>query len=200
VNYFTELQPDSLVSYLVAFLFPVIDAVFPVFPSESAIVTLGVATAKSIDPRLVVLVVVAALGACVGDNICFFMGRYFGPWLDRHSFKSDRGIRRRAWAQKNLERFGGRLIFVCRFVPGGRTAVTFSCGMMEYQWRRFLPLSALSGAIWASYAFAIGRIGGSAFAGKPWLGLVVALGLAVAVGLVVEAVRRIVQWRRRAIA
>ena len=132
--------------------------------------------------------------------MCFLIGRYFGPWVDRRFFASERGARRRSWAQKTLERFGARLIIVCRFIPGGRTVVTFTCGAVGYPWRRFFPVTALSGVIWASYAFAIGRIGGTTFASKPWLGLVVALGLAFVVSLTVEIVRRLIQWRSRSLA
>jgi membrane-associated protein len=197
VNYLTELQPDSLLSYLIALLFPALDAVLPVLPSETAIVALGVATAGSFEPRLFFLVILAACGACVGDNLCYMIGRRFGPWVDRRLFSSERGIRRRRWAQTTLERFGARLIIVCRFIPGGRTVVTFTCGAIGYPWRRFFPVTVVSGVVWATYAFAIGRIGGRAFASKPWLGLVLALGLAFVVSLSAELVRRIVIRRRQ---
>jgi membrane-associated protein len=200
VTHLSDLQPESVLSYLIAFLFPALDAVLPVLPSETAIVALGVATAGSFDPRLVLLVILAACGAVVGDNVCFFVGRYFGPWVDRRFFSSERGARSRSWAQKTLDRFGARLIVVCRFIPGGRTVVTFTCGAVDYPWRRFFPVTVLSGVIWASYAFAIGRIGGTTFASKPWLGLVVALGLAFVVSLTVEIVRRLIQWRSRSLA
>jgi membrane-associated protein len=200
VTHLSDLQPDSVLSYLIAFLLPVLDAVLPVFPSETAIVALGVATAGSIDPRLILLVILAAAGAFVGDNLCFLIGRHFGHGVDRRFFASERGVRHRTWAQKTLERFGARLIIVCRFIPGGRTVVTFTCGAVGYPWRRFVPVTALSGVIWATYAFVIGRIGGTTFAGKPWLGLVVALGLAFAVSLAVEGIRRMIQWRRHSLA
>jgi membrane-associated protein len=200
VNHVPDLQPDSVLSYLIAFLFPLLDAVLPVVPGETAIVALGVATAGTIDPRLLLLVILAAGGAFVGDNLCFLIGRHFGPWVDRKFFASERGVRHRTWAQKTLERYGARMIVVCRFIPGGRTVVTFTCGAVGYPWRRFVPVAAISGVIWALYAFAIGRIGGTTFASKPWLGLVVALGLACAVTLMVEGVRRILQWRRHLLA
>ena len=200
MNHLSELQLDSVLSYLIAFLFPALDAVLPVLPSETAIVALGVATAGSIDPRLVLLVILAACGTFVGDNLCFMIGRHFGPWVDRRFFASERGSRRRAWAHRTLERFGARLIIVCRFIPGGRTVVTITCGAVGYPWRRFLPVTAFSGVIWATYAFVIGRIGGTTFANKPWLGLVLALGLAFVVSLTAEVVRRMIQWRRHALA
>jgi membrane-associated protein len=197
VNHIFDLQPDSLFSYLVAILFPALDAVLPIVPSEAAIVALGTATAGSYDPRLILFVILAACGACVGDNVCYMIGRYFGPWVDRRAFTSERAARRRAWAQRTLERFGALVIVLCRFIPGGRTVVTFTCGAIGYPWRRFFPITILSGLVWATYAFVIGRIGGTAFASKPWLGLILALGIAAAVSLVVELLRRILTIRRR---
>lgn len=191
----SELQPDSLLSYLIALLFPLLDAIAPIIPSESVVVALGVATAGSIDPRLFLLVMLAAAGAFVGDNLCFVLGRYFGPWVKRRSFATTRGAQHLVWAEKTLQRFGARLIFICRFIPGGRTVVTFTCGAVGYPWHRFAGVTAISGAIWATYAFVIGRVGGSTFSGKPWLGLIVALGLAAVVSLMVEGVRRLIKWR-----
>ena len=60
MSHLFDLQPDSIWSYLVAVLFPALDAVLPVLPSETVIVALGVATAGSLDPRLILLVILAA--------------------------------------------------------------------------------------------------------------------------------------------
>ncbi|HUY20797.1 MAG TPA: DedA family protein [Acidimicrobiales bacterium] len=197
VGLLSDLQVDAALSYLVAFLVPTLDAVFPVLPSETAIVALGVATAGSIDPRIAVLVALAAGGAFLGDNLCYLIGRHYGPWANRTFFSSARGAERRAWAERTLERFGARLIIVCRFVPGGRTAVTFTCGAIGYPRRQFVPATATAGVIWATYAFFIGRLGGKAFAGKPWAGFLLALGLALVVSIAIELARRVVGWRRQ---
>ena len=191
----THLEPGSLVSYLIALLAPALDAVLPVIPSETAIITLGVATAGSSDPRIFLLVALAALGAFLGDNLGYFLGRWFGPFIDRKVFASQKGRRRRAWAEEKLARYGIGLILVCRFIPGGRTAVTLTCGVTRYPQRKFVVATAISAVIWASYAFFLGRLGGRAFEGKPWVGLVLALGIALAVSGVIELVRR-VQRRR----
>ena len=42
-----SLQVDSLLSYAAAIVFPALDAVLPVLPSETIIITLVVATAGS---------------------------------------------------------------------------------------------------------------------------------------------------------
>ena len=76
---------------------------------------------------------------------------------------------------------------VCRFIPGGRTAVTLTCGLTGYPRRRFVAGTAAAAVIWALYAFLIGRIGGKAFEDNTWAGLAVASGASVAVSALIEA-------------
>jgi membrane-associated protein len=191
------LRIDSLISYLIAVLAPALDAILPVVPSETAVITLGVATAGSADPRIALLVACSAVGAFLGDNLCYLLGRRFGPWIERRFFASEKGAKRRDWAEHSLERYGMPLIIVCRFIPGGRTAVMLCCGIVGYQRRRFVIATAAAGVIWASYSFFIGRLGGKAFEDKPWAGLLLALGLTLAVSAVIELVRRIRARRTR---
>ena len=88
------------------------------------------------------------------------------------------------------------LIVVCRFVPGGRTAVTLVCGIVHYNHRRFMVATAIAGVLWACYAFFLGRIGGKAFEDKPWVGLLVAFGATLAISALVELIRRLVARSR----
>ena len=186
-----SLQVDSLLSYAAAIVFPALDAVLPVLPSETIIITLGVATAGSADPRIALLVACAAAGAFLGDNLCYLLGRRFGPWIDRRFFRSEKGAKQRAWAVQSLERYGIPLIVACRFIPGGRTAVMLSCGIVRYDRRRFIIATAIAGVIWACYAFFIGRLGGKAFEDKPWAGLLLAFGGTLAISALIELVRRL---------
>jgi membrane-associated protein len=193
----SDLQVGSPLSYMIAFMIPGLDAVIPILPSETAIVALGVATAGSTDPRIAALVALAAAGAFVGDNLCYFIGRRFGPWVDRRFFSGARGTKRKAWAEGTLERYGARLIIFCRFIPGGRTAVTLTCGVIAYPRRSFVLATAVAGVIWATYAFFLGRLGGRIFEHTPWLSLVVALGIAIAVSGLVELARLGRGWWRQ---
>jgi membrane-associated protein len=194
---FASLQVDSVLSYLIAFVIPALDAIFPVLPSESAIIALGVATAGSVDPRIALLVGCAAAGAFAGDNLSYLLGRRFGPAARRRFFATAKGERARAWAERSLDRYGMPLIIVCRFVPGGRTAVTLTCGLTEYPRRRFAVATAVAAVIWALYAFFIGRLGGRAFEDNPWAGLVIAFGASIALSALIEGVRRLLARRRR---
>jgi membrane protein DedA with SNARE-associated domain len=38
--------------------------------------------------------------------------------------------------------FGMQLIIICRFIPGGRTAITLTCGLIGYSRRRFVAGTA----------------------------------------------------------
>src|ERR1700755_2892732 len=178
---FTSLQVDSVVSYLVALLLPAFDAIFPVLPSETAVIALGVATAGSTDPRIALLIFCAALGAFLGDNLCYLIGHRFGPRVERRFFSSARGARQRAWAEQSLDRYGVQLIIVCRFIPGGRTAVTLCCGLIGYPRRRFVPATAVAAALWATYSFFIGRLGGKAFEDNVWAGLLLSVGITLVI-------------------
>ena len=192
-----SLQVDSALSYLIAFVLPALDAIFPVLPAESAIIALGVATAGSADPRIALLVGCAAAGAFIGDNLCYLLGRHFGPAMQRRFFSTPKGLRTQAWAERSLDRFGTQLIVVCRFIPGGRTAVTLTCGLTGYPRRRFVPATAVAAILWALYAFFIGRLGGRAFEHDPWIGLAIAFGATIVVSGVIELIRRIVRTSRR---
>ena len=198
VSALTILQVGSVISYVIAIVIPALDAVIPVLPSESVIIALGVATAGSADPRIALLVACSALGAFLGDNLSYLLGRRFGPQVEKRFFRGEKGARRRAWAERSLQRFGMQLIVVCRFFPGGRTAVTLCCGIIGYPRRRFVVATAAASVIWASYSFFIGRLGGKAFEHAPWAGFAVAFGITIAVSVLVELVRRIVSRRRGA--
>jgi membrane protein DedA with SNARE-associated domain len=181
-----HLQVDSLLSYAIAVILPALDAIFP--------------TACSTDPRIALLIACSAAGAFGGDNLCYLLGRRFGPQVERRFFAGAKGARRRAWAERSLARYGMPLIVVCRFIPGGRTAVTLCCGMIGYPRRRFVIATAIAGTIWALYSFFIGRLGGRAFEDKPWAGLLVAFGITLAVSGLIELIRRISGSRRRVTA
>jgi membrane-associated protein len=194
----TALEVSSPASYAIAVVLPALDALVPLVPSETAVIALGVVSAGSADPRIAVLIALAAGGAFIGDNACYLLGSRFGPAISKRVFAGERGARRRAWARRSLDHYGARIIIACRFIPGGRTAVTLTCGLVGYPRRSFVPATACAGVLWACYAFYIGRLGGKAFEDKPWAGLLLALGAALVISVVIEIARR--AWRSRTAA
>ena len=176
-------------SYLVVFAIAMLDAFFPVVPSEATAIAAGVVAGTG-GLAVELCILAAALGAFVGDNISFGIGHFLGARVERRFFSGEKAQRRLKWAQKTLDERGGYLIVVARFIPGGRTATTFTAGFVEtYPWRRFLMFDALAGAIWGTYTVLLGYFGGKSFEEEPWKGLLLAFAIAVAVTGVVEAVR-----------
>ena len=176
-------------SYLVVFLVAMLDAFFPLVPSEATAIAAGVvAGAGGLSVELVILA--AAAGAFVGDNISFGLGHFLGHRVERRFFSGEKAQERLKWAQRTLDRRGGYLIVVARFIPGGRTVTTFTAGFVEtFPWHRFLRWDALAAAIWGSYTVLLGYFGGKSFEEEPWKGLILAFVLALAVTGTIEAVR-----------
>lgn len=176
-----------------AFLFGVaaLDVVFPLVPSETSVILAGV-LASTGDLVLFGVILVAAGGAILGDNTAYWIGRIAGERLVERFFKGERR-KRVDWAEKQIEERGGYLILVGRFIPGGRTAVTLACGLLEMRWPRFIAFDVAAGLMWASYAALLGYFGGKAFEEHPWKGFVVAFAVALAITGGIEAYR----WLRK---
>ena len=148
--------------------------------------------ASSGDLRIELILPAAAAGAVVGDNVSFWVGRTLG---ERIAGKLFAGNRRKHLdrAHRMIEERGGYLIVIGRFIPGGRTAVTFAAGSLDWEWTRFIKFDLAAGAIWGSYAGLLGYFGGKTFKDSPFKGFLVAFGIALAITFGVEVFR----WFRK---
>ena len=185
-------------TYAAVFGIAALDAVLPLVPSETAVITAGVIAASG-DLIVPLVILVAALGAMLGDNVSYLGGQLVGRRGAKRIFRGDRGRRSLAWAERTLDRRGGLLLVVARFIPGGRTAATFTAGVVSYPWKtRFLPFDALGATFWAAYSALLGYFGGEAFEQSPWKGLILAFAIAAGVAIGVEGLRWIRRRRKRA--
>lgn len=186
--------------YLAIFAIAVVDGFFPAVPSESLVITAGVFATSTGEPDLVLLIVVAALGAFVGDHTSYFIGRTAGSRL---LGRMRPGTRRRAafdWAGKVLGERGGLILVVARYIPGGRTATTMTTGAIGYPLRKFAFFDGIAALSWGVYSGLIGYVGGMAFEHDPFGGLLLGFGLAVTITVVVEVVRHMRRRKGAAIA
>jgi membrane protein DedA with SNARE-associated domain len=181
-------------SYLIVFAIAAIDAFFPIVPSEATAIAAGVVAGTG-GLRVEIVILAAAGGALLGDNITFFGGHFLGERLDRRFFQGEKAKKRVDWARKTLDERGPYLIVVARFIPGGRTVTMFTAGFVEtFPWRRFIVFDLIACMIWGTYAVALGYFGGKTFEEEPWKGLLLAFVIALAVTGAVEAYRHL---RRR---
>lgn len=186
---------DSNWTYLVVFAFALGDVLFPLIPSETALITAG-ALAVSGDLRLEILIVCAGLGAVLGDNIAYGVGRFLKGFVEGRVFAGDRR-RHLERAERLLDERGGALIVIGRFIPGGRSAVAFGAGALHFRWPRFLAWDVFAAALWATYGGVVGFVGGKTFEESPLLGIGLALGIAFVVAGLIEGGRLL---RRRQLA
>lgn len=181
---------------LIMFATAVIDGFFPPIPSEMVLVAAAAVAASAGDTSTVLLLcLVAAIGAAIGDNIAYAIGSALGTTR----FRWMRGPRISAAfvrAQRALEHRGTPVILGARYIPVGRVVVNMSAGALRYPWRRFLPISAVAGVTWAIYSAGIGILAGRWLEGNPLLSAVIGIAFALVIGLVIDRVA--VARRRRA--
>lgn len=189
-----EYVGDNPWTYAVVVGVSALDAFFPVVPSETVVIAAGTIAAGG-DLLIYAVVPAAALGAFAGDNVSYFLGDRIGEPAAKRLFKGAKSRSRLRWAQRMLDRHGAAIIVAARFIPGGRTATTFSAGMLDLTWRRFAAYDAVAVSVWALYAGLVGFLGGAAFQDELWKALALSFGLALVLMVAVEGWRR-VQMRR----
>ena len=193
---FVDWVSGSRWSYAAIFAVATLDAFFPIVPSETAVITGGV-VASSGDLSLLLVILCASAGAFLGDNISYGLGTWFGEHTVKRVFRGDKSKRAFDWAEGQLEARGFYLIIIARFIPGGRTAVTFSSGYTHgMRYRRFLAADAIAALVWGAYAGLLGYVGGRQFEEEPWKGLLLAFVVAISLAGLVELVRHRRERRR----
>jgi membrane protein DedA with SNARE-associated domain len=184
-----DLVGGSPWAYAAIFAIVTIDAFFPLVPGETSVITGAILAAN--DHLSVLLVFAAAMaGALAGDNISYLLGDRFGPSVQRRMFKTDKAAKKLAWARRQLQERGPVIIIAARFVPGGRTAATFSAGALEYRWRTFIAAAVAAAVLWASFTTALGWFGGNAYKDSLWKPLLISFAVAVLAAGAGELYRR----------
>lgn len=178
--------------YPVLFAVTIIDGFFPRSPARPC----SWPRRPSPPPparNLLLLGAVAAIGAAIGDNIAFLIGRWLGTtrfaWMRR-----PRVAAAFAHAQCALDRRSATLILGARYIPVGRVAVNMTAGALDFPWRRFLPLSLIAGGSWSVFSLAIGLLAGAWIKDQPLLSAGLGIAIALVVGFVID---RIAAARRR---
>jgi membrane-associated protein len=193
LNGLIDLLTASAWTYPLLFGICVGDAVFPALPSETAMIVCGIQAARG-HLSLGAVIAVGAAGAFVGDNASYVIGRWFGQPVSRRFFSGERSQARLKWAEGFLRERGSYILIVARFVPGGRTATTFTAGLVKLPWlTRFAPFIFVAAILWALYGALLGYIGGRTFQNHPLFALLVAFGIAATVAGAAEGAR----WLRK---
>lgn len=173
--------------YPALLLLVIADAFVVVLPSETVVVALGSLALSTGSPNFWLLLVAAALGAVVGDNLSFAIGRRIGTdrfaWMRRPRIRAAFG-----YAGRSLLQRPASLILTARYVPFARIAVNLTAGASRFPYRRYLPLTIVAGLSWALYNSVIGAIFGAWLTGNPLAAVAVSVVVAIALGVALDAV------------
>ena len=189
----TDLVTDSPLTYLIVVGLVALDAVLPIAPSETLVVTGGVLAANG-ELSLPLLAAAAATGALAGHSVLYLLGRKAAPAIRARLFRSE-AARRRLDRAAALLRERTWLLIVSDFLPGGRTAAMVAAGALYLPATRFYSFVVPGAILWASFYALLGYAGGSAFE-SDWEALVVSIGAAIGLGVIAEAVHRLRRGRR----
>ena len=166
------------------------DALIPAFPSETAVIVCGIQAARG-QLSLEWVIACAAVGAFSGDNASYAVGRWLGTPSVKRFFSGEVAQRRLDWARNFLKERGSYVLIVARFIPGGRTATTFTAGLVRLRWpTRFAPYIFAAAILWSLYGTLLGYLGGRIFRDQPIYAVLVAFGIAALITVGVEAWRR----------
>ena len=135
-------------------------------PGESLVMVSGFFAGQgAFNP--VVLIVVVAGAAIVGDSIGYELGRYLGrSWL---ASRRSRRKRSGSWAgrlarvERMFVRHGGKAVFASHFLHVMRALMPFVAGASRMRYLRFLAFNSAGCAVWATLFVLLGY-----FLGANW--------------------------------
>lgn len=161
-------------------------------PGESLLIAAALYAATTGNITIEHVVAASALGAVLGDNVGYLIGRRIGPpVLARYGPKIGLTLDRQQLGRFLFLRHGGKVVFFGRFVAFLRTFAAVLAGASHMPWGRFLFWNALGGVFWTClYGFGAYLLGDQVHRLAGPLGLVVGAVALVVVVLSVRFVRR----------
>ena len=137
----------------------------PFLPGDSLLFAAGSLAALENSPlNILVLYLLLASAAIIGDNVNYWIGHTIGP---RVFTEKIRFLKKEYLARTHVffEKHGSMTIFLARFVPIIRTFTPFIAGVGAMTYGRFLVIDVIGGFVWA----AIFTFGGYFFGRLPFV-------------------------------
>lgn len=160
-------------------------------PGETAVITAGI-LAHEHKLSIVLVIVIAAAAAIIGDNAGYLIGRKGGRTLLEKPgplLKHRKAIITKG--EPFFDRHGPKAVFLGRWVAGLRIAAAWLAGINRMHWPTFLFWNALGGIAWAT---SVGLA--SYYLGSAAAKIVKDAGL-IGIGVVAVGVASYLLWRRR---
>ena len=164
-------------------------------PGEALLIAAAV-FAGSGHMNIAVVILVAVLGAIIGDNIGFVVGHFGGrPLVERFGRYVFLTPERLDHAEQFFNDHGGKVVTIARFIEGLRQLNGLLAGIVGMHWAKFLGFNALGAVLWVCTWAGIGYLAGeniveiyAAFERYKWYGITAIV--VVAAILLTRRVRR----------
>jgi membrane protein DedA with SNARE-associated domain len=164
-------------------------------PGETALIAASVLASQG-HYSIVVVIVLAAAGAIVGDNAGYWIGRKGGrALLRRIPYLRDYFERILPPAERFFVQHGAKAVFLGRFISLLRVTAAWLAGISHMPWWRFLFWNAAGGIVWATAFGVVAYYAGRAAADAiNHYGLYAGIVLVVVIAVAVVGVHA---WRKR---
>ena len=166
-RYLAQITADyGGLTYLILFLIIFAETGFvftPFLPGDSLLFAAG-ALASLGSLNVAGLLLLLWLAAFFGDTVNYWIGHFFGEKIIAHP-KLPLNREHLNKAQRFYDKYGGKTIFLARFIPIVRTFAPFVAGIGKMEYKRFIVFNASGGATWVAGFTLIGYF----FGNLPWV-------------------------------
>ena len=120
-------------------------------PGETMLIGAAIYARLSGAMAIDLVVLAAAVGAIVGDNIGYWIGKTYGvTLLERHGWRVGLGPAKLRLGQYLFHKWGGAAVFFGRFITILRIFAALLAGANRLPPRKFFVFNATGGALWAA--------------------------------------------------
>jgi membrane-associated protein len=193
------LQQYGTYTYAILFLIIFCETgliVTPFLPGDSLLFVVGTFAARE-DLDRNTLLMLLPLAAIIGDNVNYWVGHFFGPRMAEKG--KSRWIRQEYLDRTGhfYEKYGGKTVFLGKFLPIIRTFAPFVAGIGSMTYPRFLFFN-ITGAITWVFVFVLGGyfFGNLPFVKKNFTMVILAIIVLSVLPSVVELIRARRQAKR----
>jgi membrane protein DedA with SNARE-associated domain len=192
----------NILGYPAVTLFIMIESAGIPFPGETMLLLASFYCAIDNHLSIPIVIACAALGAIVGDNIGFYVGRTGGKtFITRYGHYVHLKPEHLERAEKFFAKHGNKTVFFGRFVAVLRAWAAFIAGVNQMKWSTFFLYNASGGIIWAIVygllGYYAGRIFHNNFSQVEQLASRLSLALTVIIIAAAIAIFFLYRWRKK---
>ncbi len=192
----------NTLGYPAVTLFIMIESAGIPFPGETMLLLAAFYSAIDNHLSLPIVIACAALGAIIGDNIGFYVGRTGGKaFIDRYGHYIHLKPEHLERTERFFAKHGDKTVFFGRFVAVLRAWAAFIAGVNQMKWSTFFIYNASGGIIWAIVygllGYYTGRIFDNNFSQVEHLASRLSLVLTVAIIVAAIGIFFLYRWRKK---